>query len=108
MKGIDSLPPAQEIAGDEIFIPEERLPPLQKDHYYLFQIIGCLVVTRSGKRVGKVKDILSITDNPLLLVGQGEREVLVPFTRKICVEVDVERKNVVIDPPEGLLELNEI
>ena len=43
-----------------------------------------------------------------LLVVNGDRgEVLVPLTRAICVEIDVGAKRIRIDPPEGLLELNE-
>jgi len=33
---------------------------------------------------------------------------MVPFVRDICVEVDPDGKRIVIDPPDGLLDLNEI
>ena len=40
----------------------------------------------------------------LLVIDGAERELLVPFAESICVDVDVEKKRIVIDPPEGLLE----
>ncbi len=36
----------------------------------------------------------------------ADHEILIPFIPAICVEIDVDNKRIVIDPPEGLLELN--
>jgi 16S rRNA processing protein RimM len=81
---------------------------LEEDNYYSFQIIGCSVVTQSGKQVGNVSDLIWVKDNNLLVVTQGRNEILIPFTRTVCLEVDLKQKIIRIDPPEGLLELNEI
>lgn len=81
---------------------------MEEDDYYSFQIIGCSVVTRSGEEVGNVTDIEWIKDNDLLVVRKGKKEILIPFTRGVCLEVDLKRKRICIDPPEGLLELYEI
>jgi len=46
--------------------------------------------------------------NGLLQVKRtGKRELLIPFTRVICVEIDIERQRIVVELPEGLLELND-
>ncbi len=108
LKGIDSIAEAQEIVGQEILLPEEELDPLDEDHYYLFQIIGCSVFSKNGQRIGKVTDLISIPDNDLLVVSKGKRELYIPFSKGICVQVNMDKKEVIIDPPEGLLELNEI
>jgi len=42
------------------------------------------------------------------VVGRKPREILIPFTKDICVEVNLEKRKIVIDPPQGLLDLNEI
>ena len=108
LRGIDNLDSAQGLAGQEIWIPEEDLQPLESDGYYHFQLIGCSVVTESGNSIGLVKDILVIEENDLLVVEKGEGEVFVPFTESICVNVNLEKGEIVIDPPDGLLDLNEI
>ena len=42
------------------------------------------------------------------LVVEGARgEILVPLAVDICVEIDVAGRRIRIEPPEGLLELNE-
>jgi ribosomal 30S subunit maturation factor RimM len=41
----------------------------------------------------------------LVVANQAEKEFLIPMAQDICVEIDVTRKLIRIDPPEGLLEL---
>ena len=108
LKGIDSIAEAREIVGQEILLPEEELDPLDENHYYLFQIVGCSVLSKSRQRIGKVIDFVSVPDNDLLVVSKGKREIYIPFTKGICVQVNVDKREIIIDPPEGLLELNEI
>ncbi|NOR22684.1 MAG: 16S rRNA processing protein RimM [Candidatus Aminicenantes bacterium] len=108
LKGIDSLPKARELAGQEILLPEEDLRTLEKGKYYFFQIIGCSVVKKNGEKIGSVKDLLCIKDNDLLVVAKGKREILVPFTKSICLKVNLKRKEILVDLPEGLSELDEI
>jgi 16S rRNA processing protein RimM len=84
------------------------LQSLEKDNFYSFQIIGCSVVTQRGKQIGSVSDLVWVKDNNLLVVTQGKKEILIPFTHSVCLEVDLKKKIIRIDPPEGLLELNEI
>jgi 16S rRNA processing protein RimM len=94
--------------GQECMLPEEDLSCLEEDNYYLFQIVGSSVVTESGERVGVVKDVLFIKDNDLLVVETGDKEILIPFTDTICAAVNLGIREIVIKPPEGLLDLNEI
>lgn len=94
--------------GQEVLLLEEDLQTLEKDNYYFFQIRDCSVVTKTGEKVGNVKDLLCIKDNDLLVVKKGRREILIPFTQSICLEVNLRRKEILVDLPEGLSELNEI
>jgi len=66
------------------------------------------VVDREETPVGTIEDILFIQENDLLVVRRGSMEFLIPFTESICVGIDLEEKRVIIDPPEGLLDLDEI
>jgi len=94
--------------GLEVLLPEENLQPLEKDSYYLFQLKGCSVVSKSKERIGNVRDLLFIKNNDLLVIEREGKEILIPFTHAICLEVNLKKKEIVIDPPEGLLELDEI
>jgi len=108
LNGIDTLDLAENFKGEEIWVPEKALKSLDKGKYYIFQLTGCSVVTRGGNEIGLVKDILFIKENDLLVVEKGERKMYIPFTESICIGVDLVKKEIVIDPPDGLLDLNEI
>lgn len=83
------------------------LPP-EKGCVYAFQVIGSSVVTVEGQRVGEVTAVLPAGDGELLVVSGPGTEVYIPFRGAICVAFDPGRREIVIDPPEGLLDLNEI
>ena len=108
LKEVDTLDQAWELMGQEILVPEEFLSPLEKDNYYLFQLIGSSVITIKKEKVGTVKDILFVENNELLVVEKGNKEILIPFTKSICLEIDLTNKEILVNPPDGLLELNEI
>jgi 16S rRNA processing protein RimM len=108
LEGIDTLAQADALAGLEVYIAESEFRPLENGRLYEFQVIGCRVVTREGLEVGEVADVLPAGGPVLLVVKRGDREVYVPFTEAICVRIDPEAKEILIDPPDGLLELNEI
>lgn len=106
--GVDSLSEADRLAGLEVFVPEESLKEREKDEFFLFQLVGCSVVDGQGKTAGRVKDVLSAGSGDLLVVEREGKEILIPFHESICIEVDVSGKRILIDPPAGLLDLNEI
>jgi len=65
-------------------------------------------VTLKGREVGRIKDLIAVSGSDLLVVESGEREILIPLIGTICREFDLQNRQVVIDPPDGLLDLNEI
>jgi 16S rRNA processing protein RimM len=107
-QGIDSISDAEQLRGAEMRIPESDRVELPEDEYYYYDLVGFTVVERgSGHTVGVVNEFLEQGGNGLLKVLDARRrEILIPFHRAICVEVDLEAKRIEIDPPEGLLELN--
>jgi 16S rRNA processing protein RimM len=108
VKGVDTLAAADALAGCEIYAAEADFRRPAADAFYDFQLIGCRVRTRDGAEVGEVASILAAGGPVLLIVRRGRDDIFVPFTEAICVRVDPEAREVVIDPPEGLLDLNEI
>ena len=108
LRGIDSQAGAEVLRGRELLVAETDFLPPEEGRVYTFQVIGSSVVTVEGKRVGEVTAVVPVGDGELLVVSGPGTEVYVPFRSAICVAVDPERREIVIDPPEGLLDLNEI
>jgi 16S rRNA processing protein RimM len=95
--------------GEDILYPVEDFSLLEQGEFRFHQIEGCAVVTKSGEQIGLVHDVMTVSENDLLVVQvrQG-REILIPLSQTICLKIDLEKKTIIIDPPEGLLDLDEI
>ncbi|HVF29564.1 MAG TPA: ribosome maturation factor RimM [Pyrinomonadaceae bacterium] len=101
---IDSIEQAEEIRGTEICIPESLVAELEEGEFFDWQLEGCEVVTVEGQTIGKVRELMRTGGTEILVVEGADREYLIPFAESICTEVDIERKRIVVDPPDGLLE----
>lgn len=103
--GIASISEAERLAGYELRVPEAEQGPLPAGSYYHHQLIGCGVETRAGDRVGQVVAVQGEGEATRLVVRGTRAEVLIPLVQEICA-IDVTARRIVIDPPEGLLEVN--
>ena len=106
-EGLSSVEAAERLVGLELRIPEASLRPLEPGRYYGYQLVGCAVETTAGVGVGTVVGVENGPGGSRLVVQGSRGEILVPLEAHICVEVDLGGRRIRIDPPEGLLELNE-
>jgi 16S rRNA processing protein RimM len=106
-QGVDTISDAERLAGAEVSIPFEQRAALADDEVYQSDLIGCQVVDAAGRLLGVVSDFQETGGTPLLEVKAADgRELLIPFANSICTEIDLERKRIIVNPPEGLLDLN--
>jgi 16S rRNA processing protein RimM len=105
-EGFDSVDAAKELVGYELAVPAEERTELPAGQFYEWELAGCRVETIGGQEIGLVRNIMRTGGVEILVVAnQAEKEFLIPMAQDICVEIDVPRKLIRIDPPEGLLEL---
>jgi len=104
--GVSTVEEAEGLRGTELRVPAEARMALGPDEYYQYDLIGCRVVTGDEAEVGLVQTVYTGAGGTLLGVSQAGGEVLVPLVRAMCPVIDVEGRRIVIDPPEGLLDLN--
>lgn len=107
LRGIEDMHAATGLAGSELRVPIERLAALPFGSFYRHDLIGCRVETREGRQVGLVTDVEGTMEGSRLVVEAPGGEVLVPFVVAICTTIDPVGRRIVIDPPDGLLEVNE-
>jgi 16S rRNA processing protein RimM len=104
--GVDSIDDAEQLRHALLQVTREQLVPLPEDSYYDFELIGCQVTTCDGKQLGSVSGIQRYGAAPLLVVVDEEKgERLIPLTHSICLEIDIAGKRILVEPPEGLLDL---
>ena len=102
---VDSEAEADSIMNCEVYLPLDRLPKLSGNKFYFHEVIGFEI---EDKRLGVFGKIVSINDSsaqPLFEVLNGEVEMLIPMIDHFLVEIDRKNKKVVMDLPEGLVEM---
>lgn len=107
LEGFRTVDDAARLAGLELRIPEEALKPLAHGRYYQHQLVGCAVETMSGAPVGEVARVSGGVAGSVLAIDGPRGEILIPLAAEICVDVDVDARRIKIEPPSGLLDLNE-
>ena len=103
-EGVGDANSARELVGGALCL--HRLPEQAGDFYWSHDVRGWSCEDRNGRRLGDVRELRETPAGPqLTLQGSDGREILVPFVRPIVVEIDREKRRIVLDPPEGLMEL---
>lgn len=106
-QGIESISDAELLVGAELQLPSSERAELEPGWTYLSDLIGCTVF--DGEReVGPIEDVsFGAGEAPLLVVKSGAKlPYEIPFAQAFLVKVDVERKQIRMRLPEGLLEVN--
>jgi 16S rRNA processing protein RimM len=103
---VDDREAAVALRGTQLFLAAQSRPALaDPDEFYDSDLVGLAVLRTDGGSVGTVTDVAHTGSAAYLVVDVDGRECLVPFVRAIVPTVDLAARRVVIDPPEGLLEL---
>jgi 16S rRNA processing protein RimM len=79
--------------------------PEEPEAWYDHQLVGLDALVNGGL-VGKVSRVDHLPAQDLLAIETATGEVLVPFVKQIVRTVDIQKRQVVITPPDGLFELN--
>lgn len=96
---------AESLRGTRLVAPAQ--PEGDSDGWYEDELLGLTVTTRDGARLGEVTGLEVGAAQDLLVVRLDTgTDAYLPFVEAIVPEVDVEGGRVVVDPPDGLLELN--
>lgn len=104
-RGLDERTPLERWGRQGLLgVPKDELTPPREDQLYMHEIPGTPVVV-GDEVVGVAKEVLSGPGGDLLALDIGGKELLVPFRKPIVKRVDRARRQIELDPPEGLLEL---
>jgi 16S rRNA processing protein RimM len=104
--GYDSIESAKSLVGYEFGVPEAERVELSKGEFYDWELEGCSVEVRDGLAIGSVREVMRTGGVELLVVeDDARREHLIPMAQSIVVHIDISRKKILIDPPDGLLDL---
>jgi 16S rRNA processing protein RimM len=97
---------ADELRNTQLLVPVEELPELEDpDSFYDHQLVGLVARLPDGSPIGEVTAVRHEGTELLVVRRPDAAELLVPFVSAIVPTVDVAGGTLVVDPPEGLLDL---
>jgi 16S rRNA processing protein RimM len=106
LEGVDSREAAEAVRNTELVVPVAELPEIEDpDSYYDHQLVGLTARLSDDAVLGEVTAILHEAQDLLVVRRVEGGEVLIPFVAAIVPTVDLDGGFVVVDPPEGLLDL---
>ena len=103
-EGIEDRNAAEALRGTELFVPRSALPELAPDEFYYSDLEGMEALRADGSRFGVVHGVANFGAGDLIevMADDGQR-ISVPFTREIVPNIDLERRRLVVEPPEELV-----
>ncbi|MWB95842.1 16S rRNA processing protein RimM [Flavobacterium sp. GA093] len=96
---------ADALLGNAIYLPLNMLPKLTGNKFYFHEVIGFEIEDQRLGVFGKIVAVNDSTAQPLFEVLNGEVEMLIPMIDHFLVKIDRENKKVIMNLPEGLVEM---
>lgn len=89
-----------------IYVDEEEKVQLPEDHFFIYELIDSQVFDKEMNLIGTLTDIIQSSSNDVYVVKDKEnnKEYLIPAVKQFVLKVDIENKEIVIDPIEGMIE----
>lgn len=105
-QGVADRAAAEQLRGTLLMVESADLEPIaDADEFHDHELLGLSARTVAGEPLGEVIDVRHGAGNDLLVLRDDGADVLVPFVRAIVPTVDVAAGYLLIDPPDGLLDL---
>jgi 16S rRNA processing protein RimM len=105
VEGVEDRTAAQALQGRYLLRPAGELAGLEVGEFFYHQLLGMRVQTVDGDEIGEIVEVYELRPADLLEVRGGRKTRFIPFLDSVVREVDPEAGTMVIDPPEGLLDL---
>ena len=88
-EGIETRDDAEKIIGSRLLLPDKQLKQIEKNEFFVHQLIGCRVEDSKGSFLGKITDFLETSANNVFEVKKGKEEFLIPDVPHIVLELDL-------------------
>ncbi|MDJ0925857.1 MAG: ribosome maturation factor RimM [Acidimicrobiia bacterium] len=105
VEGVANRTKAEALRGTSLYVPRSELNAIDPDEFWPNELMGLAVFDSAGRRLGRVVDVVAGESQDRLTVSGEAGSFEVPFVTELVIEVDVGQGQIVVDLPEGLVDL---
>lgn len=105
LEDVDTEADADALIKSELYLPVELLPKLEGNKFYFHEVIGFTITDQNFGNVGTIKAINDNTAQALFEIDRQGVEILIPMNDEFIVKVDRANKTILVNTPEGLIDL---
>lgn len=104
-KGIDNINDIEKYKGKGLYVTRENAVKLQKDEYFIADLIGVTVIDETEQRIGVLTDVIATGANDVYVITmENNKELLLPAIKQCILNVDIEAKSMRVHILQGLLD----
>lgn len=104
-EGVDTEYNAKTLIEKKVFIPSSELQEADETRFLGHELIGYKVMDQTKGDLGVLVQVLEQKGNPLFVVDHNGLEILLPVFEGLLISIDTPKKQMLIDAPEGLVDL---
>lgn len=102
---VDSEEDAEDLLKCDLYLPLNMLPELEEDQFYFHEVIGFTVEDVNYGTVGTLTGVNDTTSQALFEIEKDGKEILIPMNDHFLQKVDKKNKKIIVETPEGLIDL---
>ncbi|MFL1012526.1 ribosome maturation factor RimM [Flavisericum labens] len=102
---VDTELDADSIMKSKMFLPLELLPKLEGNKFYFHEVINFTIEDINFGKVGIIKAINDSTAQAVFEIDRDGMEILIPMNDEFIIKVDRDKKTILVETPEGLIDL---
>jgi len=104
---VDSVEEASGFVGKDLYLSLADINESEDTILSYHSIIGWTILNSDKTVVGKISDVIENPGQDLFVIHKGEKEILIPVHEDFIVDIDEDKEIMVLNLPDGLLEVNE-
>ena len=105
IEGCEDRNAALDFKGKHIFSFRENFPKTNNDEYYVLDLIDCEVINVKQESIGKIIDIKNFGAGDLIeIINNSKKTFYIPMNEDNLINVDIDKKKILVNPIKGLLE----
>lgn len=97
---------AQSFIGSKIYLKTDSLQKLSEGRFYFHEIIGFKIFDITKGYIGEIEQVVEQPQQSLFQIKSKDKQILIPVVDDIILDINHEKKQIKIDAPDGLIDLN--